>query len=856
MLRRACGVLGLLLAVVVAVTGSSAASSAGTGAPTPIDLGTLGGTNSAATGISDTGEVVGQSQVRGDAQWHGFAWTPGGGIVDIPTLGGTYANAFGVNDVGEVAGYSSLAGDTTTHAFYWSPGTGTIDVGTLGGTYSIIETTANEPTMKLINSNGEIVGTSTLPGEAVFHAFVWTRTGGIHDLGTLGGSNSTGEAINDNGVVVGKSQIAGDAAWHIFSWTPAAGMKDLTTSPGSDQFGDSPPDVAAINASGQVAGLSTLPGDQTYDAVIWTAATGLKDLGTGPGPGATAARTEDANGNVAGFLTSAANEHHAMYWSPSGGMVDLGTLGGGNYSDASGMNSSGQVVGQALDANNRSHAFEWTADGGMIDLPAPTSGWVASAIEINANGAVVGAASVNGYPYTTHAVLWQPVSVPGQPSSVTAVAGPESAAVSWLAPTSDGGSSITGYTVTAHDATTSTDGQPLAVSGTSTTVSNLIDGHAYTFTVIAQNLVGSGPSSQPSNQVVPQAADPTPVSVTSTAAASTGGTASTGSDPSTTGGVTTTVTVPPGTGGGTITVTQGAINQTAPTGYSFGGTQVDITAPTASVSSPLSLVFTVALPPGYPVDPATGGPDQATILATDIYRAEGSGTPQAIPSCVSTSPIDPLPACVSDRSAVQINGVWYVRVTVLATSASHWNSARPSPAAVTVASGGYTPSAAIVQIGGRVNWTFTGAKQHSVTDSAALGASSAPLFDSGSKNSGTYGYAFLAAGNYGYKSTVKGDSMTGSVQVPIAVTHPGSTYIVVWAAAKITGYVFDVQYRFKPTGSTKWGSWTTWQNGASNPDATFTPTQGSGTYSFHARIRNTTTGKASGDSPEATITIP
>src|SRR5689334_3700320 len=88
MLRRACGVLGLLLAVVVAVTGSSAASSAGTGAPTPIDLGTLGGTNSAATGISDTGEVVGQSQVRGDAQWHGFAWTPGGGIVDIPTLGG------------------------------------------------------------------------------------------------------------------------------------------------------------------------------------------------------------------------------------------------------------------------------------------------------------------------------------------------------------------------------------------------------------------------------------------------------------------------------------------------------------------------------------------------------------------------------------------------------------------------------------------------------------------------------------------------------------------------------------------------------------------------------------------------
>jgi hypothetical protein len=50
----------------------------------------------------------------------------------------------------------------------------------------------------------------------------------------------------------------------------------------------------------------------------------------------------------------------------------------------------------------------------------------------------------------------------------------------------------------------------------------------------------------------------------------------------------------------------------------------------------------------------------------------------------------------------------------------------------------------------------------------------------------------------------------------------------------LAGYTFTVQYRFKPTGSTKWTNWTTWQKAATSTNAPFVPSHGAGTYPFHA----------------------
>jgi hypothetical protein len=92
-------------------------------------------------------------------------------------------------------------------------------------------------------------------------------------------------------------------------------------------------------------------------------------------------------------------------------------------------------------------------------------------------------------------------SVPGAPTAVTAVAGPASATVTWTAPASNGGSSISSYRISSSSGRSVTVGD---VSGD--VITGLVDGTVYTFTVAAVNAVGPGPASAPSNPVTPVAA--------------------------------------------------------------------------------------------------------------------------------------------------------------------------------------------------------------------------------------------------------------------------------------------------------------------------------------------------------------
>ncbi len=98
------------------------------------------------------------------------------------------------------------------------------------------------------------------------------------------------------------------------------------------------------------------------------------------------------------------------------------------------------------------------------------------------------------------------VGVPSAPTAVTASAGNAQATVAWTAPASDGGSTVTAYTVVAvADATktcTVTTGSPLP---TTCTVAGLANGTAYTFTVKATNASGDSVASTASTAVTPTA---------------------------------------------------------------------------------------------------------------------------------------------------------------------------------------------------------------------------------------------------------------------------------------------------------------------------------------------------------------
>jgi predicted phage tail protein len=102
----------------------------------------------------------------------------------------------------------------------------------------------------------------------------------------------------------------------------------------------------------------------------------------------------------------------------------------------------------------------------------------------------VAAANAVGRGAASNSLSATPATVPGAPTLAGANAGSNSVALTWIAPLSNGGSAVTGYTATAFPG-----GATCTSTGTGCTVAGLTNGTTYSFTVTATNSVGSGPAS-------------------------------------------------------------------------------------------------------------------------------------------------------------------------------------------------------------------------------------------------------------------------------------------------------------------------------------------------------------------------
>jgi len=210
-----------------------------------IDLDGVVGSTSIATAINDDGTVVG---THGNAM---FLWKQGVGMKDLPSFGG-FMLATSINNNGLIAGWG---GDAVGNVQVFTFKGHLTGLGWLG--------TGDAQTLGL-NNSGVVVGRSFAPASNQVHAFAGASAP-LRDLGTLPGNTySEARGVSDLEDVIGVSGNTDfpDPSWHAFIVHGSGGMLDLGT------LGGAFSQAMAVNSAGQAVGQAQRT-DGGLHAALW-----------------------------------------------------------------------------------------------------------------------------------------------------------------------------------------------------------------------------------------------------------------------------------------------------------------------------------------------------------------------------------------------------------------------------------------------------------------------------------------------------------------------------------------------------------------------------------------------------------
>ena len=306
------------------------------------DLGTLGGSQTTAFGVNNSGQAAGWG-TNPFGLTQGFLSTPGGLINLSGQLGGAESFAYGVNDLGAATGDYYSGGQS--HGVIWTGTGGTIDLG--AGSYGTA-----------INDSGQVVGGN---GQAFLYS-----NGAMRELGTLAGGNwSAAYSINSSGAVAGYGNVA-PGVFRGFYWNGGS-MVPIGTLGGSSSY------AMDINNSNQIVGnASTRSG---YFHAFLDSNGAMTDLGTLGGASSYAYGINDG-GIVVGYSTTGTGDPRA-FLDYNGQLIDLNAMlpsgSGWLLLQAYGINDHNQIVGAGI-FDGQQHAFELNLPSGFgSGTPEPST---------------------------------------------------------------------------------------------------------------------------------------------------------------------------------------------------------------------------------------------------------------------------------------------------------------------------------------------------------------------------------------------------------------------------------------------------------------------------------------------------